>query len=271
MWRRICGIVFMAILVVYVNRSYGCGPQAILTVDANVLRGVSVTLDASYSTDTSPGVIVKYEWDFDYDGSTFTCHYYETSTSCPDGVFDGNAIGGHANYDTLDDGLRMFRNRPLGPAGKYADPGDTVLAILATDICGYGHRTDAPNTANTGLGDLGIIDLRAYEYFTLMISGGNQHLFALDRNGFVWAWGNNRYAQFGNGESGAGEANDIQMTIHKDASNVLTDIVHVNAGFYHSLAIDKYGQRWVWGRNQESQHGLVKTAKCSNLKSLRHD
>jgi len=42
----------------------------------------------------------------------------------------------------------------------------------------------------------------------------------------------------------------------KDASNALSDIVYIDAGFYFSMAIDKYGSVWVWGKGDDGQLGL---------------
>jgi alpha-tubulin suppressor-like RCC1 family protein len=44
--------------------------------------------------------------------------------------------------------------------------------------------------------------------------------------------------------------------VKKDADNDLDNIVYIDAGFLHSMAIDKYGNFWVWGRNQKGQLGL---------------
>jgi len=93
------------------------------------------------------------------------------------------------------------------------------------------------------------------------ISAGSEHVLALDKDGCVWAWGYNYYGQLGNGNC-YGTPPDYQnyestpVKVKKDASNFLDNIVYIDAGFHHSMAIDKYGNFWVWGRNQCGQLGL---------------
>jgi len=89
------------------------------------------------------------------------------------------------------------------------------------------------------------------------ISAGNFHCLALDKDGYVWGWGDNRYGQLGNGESQ--EFRTKPVRVKKDASNFLDNIVYIDAGYKHSTAIDKYGNFWVWGSNEFGQLGLGNT------------
>ena len=49
---------------------------------------------------------------------------------------------------------------------------------------------------------------------------------------------------------------DEPVQVKKNSSTDLTDIVYIDAGFEHSMAIDSNGNVWVWGRNQKGQLGL---------------
>jgi alpha-tubulin suppressor-like RCC1 family protein len=107
--------------------------------------------------------------------------------------------------------------------------------------------SDTPVEVNTPDGTGALDDIVA-------ISAGDYHVLALDANGCVWAWGYDEYGQLGNGP-----ATDKQPTpvgVHTDANTALSDIVYIDAGFNHSMAIDKYGTTWVWGRNEHGQLGL---------------
>ena len=89
------------------------------------------------------------------------------------------------------------------------------------------------------------------------VSAGNYHVLALDKNGNVWAWGDNILGQLGNGDL----PNDskVPVRVKKNVSGVvtdLTDIVTIDAGFYHSLAVDVEDNVWVWGANASGQLGL---------------
>jgi len=81
----------------------------------------------------------------------------------------------------------------------------------------------------------------------MAISAGNFHCLALDKDGYVWAWGDNQYGQLGIGEPASPYYCDLPVKVKKDASNFLDNIVYIDAGFYHSMAIDKYGNFWAWG------------------------
>jgi len=89
----------------------------------------------------------------------------------------------------------------------------------------------------------------------IAISAGNFHVLALDNQGYVWSWGDNGFGQLGNGYT---DDEDAPVQVLKDASTALSDIVYIDAGFYFSMALDKYGTVWVWGRNQYGQLGLGK-------------
>lgn len=85
------------------------------------------------------------------------------------------------------------------------------------------------------------------------ISAGDYHVLALDNQGSVWAWGKNYYGQLGIGST---DDSSTPVLVKKDLTTYLTDIVYIDAGFEHSLAIDKDGQIWVWGRNKYAELGL---------------
>jgi hypothetical protein len=80
--------------------------------------------------------------------------------------------------------------------------------------------------------------------------------YAVDLDGFVWAWGYNYFGQLGNGDSGSNAQETTPVQVKKDADTPLTDIVYIDAGYEHSLAIDKYGNIWVWGYNIDGRLGL---------------
>ena len=91
----------------------------------------------------------------------------------------------------------------------------------------------------------------------IAISAGDRHALALDEFGYVWAWGDNLTGQLGNGGTSSYGGTPVQ--VKKDANTPLADIIYIDAGFSHSLAIDIYGDVWVWGENQYYQLGLDDT------------
>lgn len=92
----------------------------------------------------------------------------------------------------------------------------------------------------------------------LSLSCYSRHTLASDKNGEVWAWGNAEYGQLGIGE-------------WKDTDNIpfpvkvagLENIISVEAGGTHSLALDIEGDVWVWGSNKYGELGLGTDIKYS--------
>ena len=88
----------------------------------------------------------------------------------------------------------------------------------------------------------------------MAVSAGKYHVLALDKDGYVWAWGYNKYGQIGQGSTQDWYEQAVKVKI--DENTFLSDIVYIDAGFQYSMAIDRYGNIWVWGRNQYGQLGL---------------
>jgi alpha-tubulin suppressor-like RCC1 family protein len=80
------------------------------------------------------------------------------------------------------------------------------------------------------------------------IGAGPYHALAVDENGAVWAWGDNTYGQIGNGNSGVIEPLPV-------AVGGLQNIVAVAGGSRFSLALDRDGHVYAWGKNDAGQLG----------------
>ncbi|MCR2805246.1 invasin domain 3-containing protein [Paenibacillus soyae] len=77
------------------------------------------------------------------------------------------------------------------------------------------------------------------------VDGGFYYSLALKNDGTVWGWGQNDYAQLGDGTQTEQEALAVQTI---DSSNApLTDIVQISAGGETSLAVKSDGTVWGWG------------------------
>ncbi|WP_297589996.1 hypothetical protein [uncultured Mobiluncus sp.] len=65
--------------------------------------------------------------------------------------------------------------------------------------------------------------------------------FAIDKNDGAWAWGNNYFAQLGDG-----------TTTNRNTPVKVADghkFTQISIGAYHVVAIDTDGQAWAWGAN----------------------
>jgi len=77
----------------------------------------------------------------------------------------------------------------------------------------------------------------------------NGQTVAILTNGSVWAWGNNRKGQLGDGST-ASSGLPVRVEVQKGVS-----FVRVNSGGYADYAIDRLGRLWAWGGNQNGQLG----------------
>ena len=73
------------------------------------------------------------------------------------------------------------------------------------------------------------------------IDAGYYHSLALDKDGMVWAWGDNEDGQLGDGTT------TDRWTPIKVRD--IRSIKAISAGYYHSLALDKDGRVWAWGEH----------------------
>lgn len=92
---------------------------------------------------------------------------------------------------------------------------------------------------------------KVYDEFSsinnLQIEAGENFTLLLKENGTVWAWGNNKYGQLGNGTT---EQSGIPQKISE-----LENIVHIYAGATFAFAINHRGEVFAWGDNRYAQLG----------------
>jgi hypothetical protein len=77
------------------------------------------------------------------------------------------------------------------------------------------------------------------------VAAGFSHSLAIKKDGSLWAWGDNRKGQLGDGT----------LTTRSSPVLVGTGFVSVAAGKTHSLAVKADGTLWAWGANDMGQLG----------------
>ncbi len=82
------------------------------------------------------------------------------------------------------------------------------------------------------------------------ISAGHDFVIALTDNDTVLAWGNNNFGQIGN----TAIATSSFATLPTDVS-VLSNIINIDAGGYHAIALRNDNTIWTWGSNNLGQLG----------------
>lgn len=141
--------------------------------------------------------------------------------------------------------LRMGGSFAFGidAGGKVWGWGDNRLGQI-------GHSRKAligePVEALQGLDGMEILDIQC----------GNENTLILMKNGEVYGTGANSHAQLG--IEGIGSSTNVPTKI-----DGLENIIQIDSGFGQSLALDKDGHVWGWGKNSSGQvgDGTRKTAK----------
>jgi len=160
------GITDIAALAVTVN---DLGPTAVLTGDTSLNEGQAGSYDASGST-SSPDTIVSYEWDWDYNGSTFN----------PSG--DTGATQSHA---WMDNGSYTVAVRVTD------DDGSTDIATLGVTINDLGPTAQLTGDTALNAGQVGNYDA----------SGSSSSPDAIA--GYEWDWDYDGSTFIPSGDSGA--------------------------------------------------------------------
>ena len=76
-------------------------------------------------------------------------------------------------------------------------------------------------------------------------SGGYAHSLAIKSDGSLWAWGDNKFGQLGDGTT----------TDSLTPVEIMDDVTAISAGPYFSAAVKSDGSLWAWGNNDRGQIG----------------
>ena len=97
------------------------------------------------------------------------------------------------------------------------------------------------------------VEVKTAAFVRQIFQGGsgatNGQTVAILANGSVWAWGNNKKGQLGDGNR---TSSDVPVRVGVPAG---VTFVHVNSGGYSCYAIDNSGRLWDWGGNDNGQLG----------------
>ena len=92
------------------------------------------------------------------------------------------------------------------------------------------------------------------------IAAGKWHTIAINTDGTLWAWGDNRYGQLGN-DTTSDRSFPVQIGTGKNWASVA-------AGSAHTVGIKTDGTLWAWGNNMFGQLGNGTLYKLSPIEIL---
>ena len=138
-----------------------------------------------------------------------------------------NVQAGHGSIDTEICNLALDENGKIWSWGKntYGQLGNAQASIYSTEM----------------------LLLNTISHYTKIDTGAYSHNLAIDKEGNLWAWGDNTYGQLGDRTT---TNSDIPKQIM-----VGTKFKEIAAGEFYSLAIDTAGNLWAWGDNRDGQLG----------------
>ena len=138
--------------------------------------------------------------------------------------------------------------------------GSNFTLVVKADgtVVGWGRDPDGqaarPVSANRVVTTPITIDLPGK---ALQVAGGDTTQYALLEDGTVVAWGTNDEGQLGNGPMGAtGELGRYpKPSITPVRVTGLTNVIQIEAGKKHAVALRKDGTVWAWGTRDEGAIG----------------
>jgi len=169
-------------------------------------------------------------------------------------VSDGNAVTEDTFTLTIEPDndppiikFEELMGKPAIAAGAFH-----CLAVRGgKDVMAWGRN----DMGQLGIGNSGDGIGRIFPHFVngmekiVNLAAGENHSLALSTDGKVWAWGNNSSGQLGIGDLNVKQLDAPQKILH------LTDIMAIDAGHTHSLALQSDGTVWSWGNNSNGQLG----------------
>jgi len=179
-----------------------------------------------------------WTWGTNTDGQLGSNTPINQSQNRPTQVLSSNATGFLSDIVAISAGA--YHTLALTKSGTVLAWGKNDTGQLGLGSDALNHQIPLPINELTGI---------------KQISAGESHSLARKSNGTVWAWGNNANGQLGYSTNNNSYSKIPHQVMASDGINNLLNIVDIDAGAYHSLALHDDGTMMAWGNNDNGQLG----------------
>ncbi len=157
-------------------------------------------------------------------------------------IFNSSAI--NITYNTKDQTVASL----LTPLHGEVTPGKIGIKVVGQKV-----GTTIVTANQDGTSNIGVIQVEVIPQDTTIepnvITNGS-HTITLRVDGKIYTYGDNTYGQLGNGTT---VTSDEPVEVKFPDG---TSIIQIAAGENHNVALDKDGNVWTWGRNNNYQLGI---------------
>ncbi|KAF1921093.1 regulator of chromosome condensation 1/beta-lactamase-inhibitor protein II [Ampelomyces quisqualis] len=198
---------------------------------------------------------------------------------------DLDADGSDSDSDDETGGLIDLEATPTAIPSEHFPEGTTFVDIAAGDSCSFALTTEGAiygwGTFRKNEGILGFKGKGDVAKFPQYIEGitkatqiacGTNHVFALTKDGNVYAWGNGQQNQLGRRltERNLTEGLYPSKVGFRDLSfkRLSHKLVSISSGDYHGFAIAEDGHIWSWGVNNYCETGFPANAGADDANVL---
>jgi len=145
----------------------------------------------------------------------------------------------------------------LAGVTAVAAGGNHALALVGGEVYAWG----ANNEGQLGVGTIDVIahetplKVAGLPNIVAIAASRNNDSYALDSNGFVWAWGRNTVGQVGRSTGGTPQAMPVRVLRSLISTDPLDGVIAIAANNGSAAALRQDGTVWTWGFNSNGQLG----------------
>jgi alpha-tubulin suppressor-like RCC1 family protein len=174
-------------------------------------------------------------------------------------VWGSNAYGQRGDGTTGGTVTSPVQVPGLSGVRQISSGGFHILALLADGSArGWGYNGTGCVGNGTTTSPLASPAVVAGGHLWRMLAGGGLHSVGLRADGTVWTWGYDFDGQLGDDVTISSKSAPVQVS-------GLSSIIHVGAGYSHSLAVGDGGTLYGWGDNASGQVESGTTAPTDQL------